>query len=70
MTAIAVNRKRGRPPTGRTLIGVRMLPEELAALDAWRAEQEPEPTRPEAIRTLLTKALPAPNTTTIRGEFD
>lgn len=57
MTAILVNRKRGRPPTGRTLVGVRMLPSELAALDAWIASQMDNPSRPEAVRKLLAVAL-------------
>jgi len=34
-----------------------MPPEELAALDEWRERQNPEPTRPEAIRRLVEKAL-------------
>jgi hypothetical protein len=56
--AIAGNRKRGRPATGRTLVGVKFLPEELAALDAWIAAQpEPRPARPEAIRKVLKGAL-------------
>lgn len=36
---------------------VRMPDEELAALDEWRERQKPEPTRPEAIRRLVEKAL-------------
>jgi cytochrome c553 len=53
-------KKRGRPKTtGRgTLIGVRLLDTDLAALDAHIAAQpEPKPTRPEAIRRVLAKGL-------------
>ena len=53
-------RKRGRPiTTGRgTLIGVRLLDDPLATLDAWIARQkEPDLTRPEAIRRLVELGL-------------
>lgn len=49
--------------TGKgTLIGVRLLDEQLATLDAWIAAQEPDViipnlTRPEAIRRLLEIGL-------------
>jgi hypothetical protein len=49
-------KKRGRKvTTGKgTLIGVRLLPPNLAPLDAWIASQpEPRPSRPEAIRFAL-----------------
>ena len=54
-----ITKKRGPQPTGiGTLIGVRMLPDLLAALDSWIAKQEnPKPTRPEAVRRLLWDAL-------------
>jgi len=55
-----ITRKRpGPPPTGTGhLVGVRLLPPALAALDAWIAAQpDPKPSRPEAIRRLLTAAL-------------
>jgi hypothetical protein len=58
--AISVNRKkrrRGRPKVGSTLIGVRIVPSQLAALDRWRKTQKPRPNRPEAIRRLLDAAL-------------
>lgn len=39
-------------------IMVRMPPNRIADLDAWRAAQPyPKPSRPEAIRRLLEKAL-------------
>jgi hypothetical protein len=58
--AIAVNKKsRGRPKTGiGRVIGLRLYPHEEAALEGWIARQpEPKPSRPEAIRRLLEKAL-------------
>ena len=59
MSSILVNtKKRGRPATGRgDLVGVRIQPEQLAALDAWCAAQpDPKPSRPEAIRKILDRA--------------
>jgi hypothetical protein len=53
-------KRRGRPVTTGTgtTIGVRMLDDPLAALDAWIAKQkEPELTRPEAIRRLVELGL-------------
>jgi hypothetical protein len=59
--AIRVNAKkrRGRPVTTGTgtLIGVRLLDEPLARLDAWIAEQDQEMSRPEAVRRLLEIGL-------------
>ena len=55
----ASQRKRGRPVTigpGR-VIGLRLHPEELAALDRWIALQ-PEPvTRSVALRALMVRGL-------------
>jgi hypothetical protein len=44
--------KRGRPKTtGKgLLVGIRLQKPLLSALDAWIADQDPRPTRPEAIR--------------------
>jgi len=53
-------KSRGRPKTtGKgQLIGVRLLPPALTVLDAWiLAQPDPKPSRPEAIRRLLTAAL-------------
>lgn len=52
-------KKRGRPATGLGLsINVRLQPEQLSALDAWiEGQAEPRPSRPEAIRQLIDKAL-------------
>ena len=36
---------------------IRFELDDLAALDAWIATQEPRPTRPEAIRTMLRDRL-------------
>jgi hypothetical protein len=59
MASSGVNIKsRGRPATGKgTLVGVRLQPDALSKLDAWRAMQDDKPTRPEAIRRLVEKAL-------------
>jgi len=50
-------RGRGRPPTDATQIGLRLSPDQLAALDSWIAEQKGNPGRPEAIRRLLAVQL-------------
>jgi hypothetical protein len=51
-------KKRGPAPTGKgTLIGVRLQPDALSALDKWAAGQEGAPTRPEAIRRLIELGL-------------
>ena len=54
------HKKIGRPvTTGKgELIGVRLHEPALGDLDAWIAAQpEPRPTRPEAIRRILSQAL-------------
>lgn len=38
-------------------MNVRLTPERLAVLDAWREAQPDKPTRPEAIRRLVDLAL-------------
>ena len=49
---------RGRPATGKEpLIGFRAPPELTDRIDAWAAKQKDEPSRSEAIRRLLEKAL-------------
>ena len=57
-------RGRGRPPTGAMSIHLRVLPSEVARVDAWIAKHpSPKPTRPEAIRRLIGQALaPSPQT--------
>ncbi len=55
--AIRDYRKVQRPPAAGTLVGVRLQPEALAALDAWISVQPDAPSRPEAVRRLLARAL-------------
>jgi hypothetical protein len=51
-------KKLGRPATGRgQTIGVRMMPDQLATLDAWIAKQPKPITRPEAIRAFVAAGL-------------
>lgn len=51
---------RGRPATGiGQLIGVRMQPDEIEALDQWINRQDDKPTRPEAVRRLVGHGLDA-----------
>ena len=59
-STVSANRKRGRPTVGSFNIGVRVPPDQLAALDVWIATQpEPRPSRPEAIRRLMERGLVA-----------
>jgi hypothetical protein len=44
---------RKRPPETGTLIGVRLQPLDLAAVDEWASKQQDQPSRPEAIRRIL-----------------
>lgn len=51
---LITKKRRGPAPTGQgTLVGVRLHPPELAALDAMRGEQS----RPAAIRAILKEKL-------------
>ena len=51
-------RKRGPPATGKgLLVGVRLQPPQLNALDSWIATQPKKMSRPEAVRKLLASAL-------------
>jgi hypothetical protein len=52
----AKTRKR-RPAETGTLVGTRLQADFLVRLDEWRKRQDDLPTRPEAIRRLLEKAL-------------
>jgi hypothetical protein len=48
----------GPAPTGKgTLVGVRLQPANLEALDAWIAKQSQPLTRPEAIRAMMDTIL-------------
>jgi hypothetical protein len=60
--SVITKKRRGRPvTTGKgTLIGVRLLDDPLATLDAWIAKQkESDLSRPEAIRRLVEIGLKA-----------
>jgi hypothetical protein len=52
-------KKRSKPgpkPTGKgEPVLVRLLPELMTPLDAWAADQDGPPSRPEAIRRILTE---------------
>jgi hypothetical protein len=51
-------RRRGPLPTGKgTLVGVRLQPADLKALDLWIQRNGKHQTRPEAIRKLVSTAL-------------
>ena len=52
---VITKKRRGRPvTTGKgTLIGVRLPPLDLAALDKWIAKQPGEMNRPEALRAMM-----------------
>jgi hypothetical protein len=55
---VITKKRRGPAPTGKgTLIGVRLQPRHLKALNAWIAKQKSPVSRPEAIRALLAEAL-------------
>lgn len=55
---ITQNRKRGRPATGLgTLVGVRLQPDLLERLDAYRATLPDSPSRPETIRSMVEAML-------------
>jgi hypothetical protein len=42
-----------------TLVGVRLQPEQIKAIDTWAAKQKPSVTRPEAIRGIIELGLKA-----------
>jgi len=48
---------RGRPTIDSEAVNVRMERGLLSQLDDWRREESDLPTRPEAVRRLLEKAL-------------
>lgn len=51
------DRGRGRPPVDSEAVTLRLPRETLDAVDAFRKSEPDLPTRPEAIRRLLAKAL-------------
>jgi hypothetical protein len=55
---VITKKRRGPAPTGKgTLVGVRLQPDRLSAIDAWIANQDAPMTRPEAIRAMLEAVL-------------
>ena len=55
---VITKKRRGPAPTGKgTLVGVRLQPSQLAALDTWIAKQDAPLTRPEAIRAMMETIL-------------
>jgi len=55
---VITKKRRGPAPTGKgTLVGVRLQPDRLSAVDAWIARQTAPMTRPEAIRAMLDAVL-------------
>lgn len=51
-------KRRGPAPTGiGTPVQVRLQPRQLAAVDKWRSKQPDVPSRPEAVRRLISLAL-------------
>jgi hypothetical protein len=55
---VITKKRRGPAPTGKgTLIGVRLQPSQLDALDTWIAKQSTPLTRPEAIRAMMETIL-------------
>ena len=49
--------KPGRPPVDSDLMRARMPRDMINRIDAWAAAQPDKPSRPEAIRRLVEKAL-------------
>lgn len=47
----------GRPSVDSEAVNVRLQREQLNALDTWRDSQTDTPSRPEAVRRLVIKAL-------------
>lgn len=48
---VLTGKRRGPKPTGKgTLVGVRLQPDLLEALDRFIAEEKPDTSRPEALR--------------------
>jgi hypothetical protein len=60
MAIDGAKKSRGRPPADTEPVNVRMPRDLLADLDTFIAEEpDPKPTRPDAIRRLLSDALVA-----------
>jgi len=52
-----IEKQRGRPATGATPIMVRVLPDQLKAIDDWIEQDGGRFSRPEAIRQLVAIGL-------------
>lgn len=52
-----IEKRRGRPKVGSVLIGVRLPPVLLVALDRWIAAIDPALSRPAALRLILRRAI-------------
>lgn len=50
-------KKRGRPPTGHVLVGLRMLPHLYGQVCRWADRQPDAPSLSEAIRRLIERGL-------------
>jgi hypothetical protein len=56
--SLVPKKKRGPPATGHGVqIQVRIQPDKLLILDKWIAQQDDTPSRPEAIRRIVERAL-------------
>ena len=55
--SIRVYTKKTRAYAPGTMVGVRLQPDQLAAVDAWIEHQPDKLSRPEAIRQLAEKGL-------------
>ena len=56
--SLVPKKKRGPAPTGQGIqIQVRIQPDKLAELDRWITAQTDRPSRPEAIRRIVERAL-------------
>jgi hypothetical protein len=53
----SAKKKIGRPKVDSEAVNVRMERDQLSALDAWAAAQAPAPSRPEAVRRILSDYL-------------
>jgi len=64
---VLTKKRKGPLPTGKgTLVGVRLQPDQLGALDHWIEQQpDPKPTRPEAVRRILVGVTGAQPSTII-----
>jgi hypothetical protein len=61
MPSVSKKKRPGRPKTTGTgtQISVRVLPPLLKRIDAWAKHQDDKPTRPDAMRRLIERALDA-----------